>query len=484
MSRRVLLAAVLSVVAAKNAATTAPVAAAPAPVTTARPTPRPVATTVRPTVKATPRPVAAPTTPRPTGKATPRPVAAPTTQKPTVKATPRPVAAPTTPRPTLRPTAKPAATPKPTTRPAPATARPTPRPVQTPRPTLAPTVHYDGHHQTDATIRQAVKLWIEDNGAALQKYGPIAEWDVSQVTDLSYLFCVRQEEMQGNKDYKHCVLPDYARTFDEDLSTWDTGRVTSMRGTFSFAQAFNAPIGGWRTSRVTDMDEMFAGKKSDGEATGFDQSIDAWDVSSVKTMKRMFKDCAVFNQPLHAWRTSSVTSLEETFKDAQSFNQQLPWDVSLVTNMAGIFRDAASFDQDLRWCVGKGVGLNLAFSMAPCEASHCGVQIEGNCTTYPSSHRSKAETSGPSAGKVILILFLALVGLWLLIRCYFVYERSQSQPVSDALEAEALDCYRRYGNFVSDVIVFVQERWAALRGEEDAGPGPSYELLEESPDGL
>ena len=451
MFRRVLLATTLSIVAASNDATTpAPVAAAPAPATTARPTPRPVATTARPTVKATPRPVAAPTTPQPT----------------------------------LRPTAKPApVTARPTPRPA-TTARPTPRPVQTPRPTLAPTAHYDGHHLTDATIRQAVKLWIEDNGAALQKYGPIAEWDVSQVTDLSYLFCVRQKEMQGNKDYKHCVLPDYARTFDEDLGTWDTGRVTSMRGTFSFAPAFNAPIGGWRTSRVTDMDEMFAGKKSDGEATGFDRPIDAWDVSSVKTMKRMFKDCAVFNQPLHSWRTSSVTSLEETFKDAQSFNQQLPWDVSRVTNMAGIFRDAASFDQDLRWCVSKDVGLGLAFSMAPCEASQCGVQVEGNCTAYSSSHRSKAESNSPSAGRVILILFLALVGLWLLIRCYFVYERSQSQPVSDALEAEALDCYRRYGNFVSDVIVFVQERWAALRGEEDAGPGPSYELLEESPDGF
>ena len=289
---------------------------------TIKATPRPVAapTTARPTVKATPRPVAAPTTTarptitaRPTVKATPRPVAPPTSPKPTVKASPRPSAPPTTPRPTTketakptakepataRPTPRPAATPKPTIK---ETARPTPRPqqtakptVKTPGPTLLPTAHFDGVHQTDSTIRPAVKLWLEDNEAALHKYGKIEDWDVSQVTDLSYLFCVRQKEMEGDKHYKHCVLPDAddAREFNYDLSKWDTSRVTSMRGTFSFAQGFNQPIGKWRTSSVTDMDEMFSGKVSDQEATGFNQPIEHRDVSHVKTMERMFKDAAV-----------------------------------------------------------------------------------------------------------------------------------------------------------------------------------------------
>ena len=101
--------------------------------------------------------------------------------------------------------------------------------------------------------------------------------------------------MEGDKHYKHCVLPDAddAREFNYDLSKWDTSRVTSMRGTFSFAQGFNQPIGSWRTSSVTDMDEMFSGKVSDQEATGFNQPIENWDVSHVKTMERMFKDAAV-----------------------------------------------------------------------------------------------------------------------------------------------------------------------------------------------
>ena len=56
----------------------------------------------------------------------------------------------------------------------------------------------------------------------------------------------------------------------------------------------------------------------------------------------------------------------------------------------------------------------------------------------------------------------------------------------DAIEAEARDCYRRYSNVASDVVAFVQERWAALMGQEDAGEGPAYELLDggNSPDGL
>ena len=221
---------------------------------------------------------------RPTVKATPRPVASP---RPTIKETAKPTA-----KETARPTPRPAATPKPTAK---ETIRPTPRPQQTPGPTLLPTAHFDGVHQTDATIRPAVKLWLEDNAAAVHKYGQIEDWDVSQVTDLSYLFCVRQKEMEGDKHYKHCVLPDAddAREFNYDLSKWDTSRVTSMRGTFSFAQGFNQPIGRWRTSSVTDMDEMFSGKVSDQEATGFNQPIEDWDVSHVKTMERMFKDAAV-----------------------------------------------------------------------------------------------------------------------------------------------------------------------------------------------
>ena len=38
------------------------------------------------------------------------------------------------------------------------------------------------------TIREAVKLWLEDEAAATKKYGFINDWDTSEVTDMDNLF--------------------------------------------------------------------------------------------------------------------------------------------------------------------------------------------------------------------------------------------------------------------------------------------------------
>ena len=42
-----------------------------------------------------------------------------------------------------------------------------------------------------------------------------------------------------------------------DISFWNTGNVTDMRGMFSMAEAFNGNISGWNTENVTDMSYMF-----------------------------------------------------------------------------------------------------------------------------------------------------------------------------------------------------------------------------------
>ena len=44
----------------------------------------------------------------------------------------------------------------------------------------------------DGGIRTAARVWFEDPAAAKARYGPIASWDVSEVTDLSWLLLEEQ----------------------------------------------------------------------------------------------------------------------------------------------------------------------------------------------------------------------------------------------------------------------------------------------------
>ena len=59
-------------------------------------------------------------------------------------------------------------------------------------------------------------------------------------------------------------------TFNDDISTWDTSKVTDMVGMFDGASAFNQAVGSWDTSQVQDMAYMFYG------ASSFNQNLCQW----------------------------------------------------------------------------------------------------------------------------------------------------------------------------------------------------------------
>jgi hypothetical protein len=83
----------------------------------------------------------------------------------------------------------------------------------------------------DVTIREAVALWFEDPDAATATYGFIGEWDTSQVTSFEALF------------YRNVTN----NTFNEPLSMWQMGNVTTMRSMFFNCTSFNQDISGWNT---------------------------------------------------------------------------------------------------------------------------------------------------------------------------------------------------------------------------------------------
>ena len=189
----------------------------------------------------------------------------------------------------------------------------------------APSCAFANKDELQTTL---ISWWTGDASAKAgieASYGPIRTWDVTQVTDMGFLFNALE-----------------LRDFDADIEGWDVSSVTNMRSMFNQASSFNQPLNSWDVSSVTDMDSMF------NQASSFNQPLESWDVSSVTDMESMFNQASSFNQPLDPWDVSSVTDMESMFYQASSFNQPLnSWDVSSVTRMDSMFYQASPFSQCL-----------------------------------------------------------------------------------------------------------------------------------------
>ena len=99
------------------------------------------------------------------------------------------------------------------------------------------------------------------------------------------------------------------KSFNQDISGWNTGSVTSMQTMFADTTAFNQPIGSWDVSHVTNMIEMF------GSAMAFNQPLGSWDVSHVTYMDGVFAGAFVFNQDISHWNVSNITDIDSANLD-------------------------------------------------------------------------------------------------------------------------------------------------------------------------
>ena len=135
----------------------------------------------------------------------------------------------------------------------------------------------------------------------------ISSWDVSNVTNMSFMF-------------------SYTENFNQDISNWDVSNVTNMYGVFNRARAFNKDISSWDVSNVTDMSDMFL------FAENFNQDISSWDVSNTKDMQYMFSAALSFNQDISSWDISNVENVEGMFNAGVISQDLSSWDASKVVN--------------------------------------------------------------------------------------------------------------------------------------------------------
>lgn len=165
--------------------------------------------------------------------------------------------------------------------------------------------------------------------------------DLSNVTNLSYMF-------------------SYAQSFNQDINDWDVSTITDMTGMFQGAILFDQALESWDVSRVVRMGHMFDG------ATNFNQDISNWDTASLKDMIRMFNNASQFNQPIGRWTVGGVYRMTGLFANAVSFNQDLgDWKVGFVFYMGNMFDGASAFNQDIgRWNVSDVAYMNSMFRNA------------------------------------------------------------------------------------------------------------------------
>jgi surface protein len=175
----------------------------------------------------------------------------------------------------------------------------------------------------------------------------INSWDVSNVTNMSFMFSDAILFNQNLNSWNVSSVTDMsfmfynANSFNGNIISWNVTNVTNMNSLFLNATPFNQNIGSWNVSSVTDMVNMFS-------ATAFNQNIGAWNVSSVINMSTIFGGATAFNQNISSWNVSNVANMNNMFLSATSFNQNIgAWDVSSVTSMVNMFNGATAFNQDI-----------------------------------------------------------------------------------------------------------------------------------------
>ena len=179
------------------------------------------------------------------------------------------------------------------------------------------------------------------NGLSLEKSDAIKNLDISNLSDLGYMFA--------------------DSTFNDNLNGWDVSGINNMSYTF-FGSSWN--------------NGLPAGE--DGEIVGSTKNILDWDVSNVLSMRGMFEHNKAFNALIDNWNLSTIRNMDSMFRNASSFNRDLSrWYVLNIRERPVNFDDNAIKWVNV-WC-NEGRPRWGTEGVEPCQWSGT---IDGNLLTF------------------------------------------------------------------------------------------------------
>ncbi|PPE06154.1 BspA family leucine-rich repeat surface protein [Williamsoniiplasma lucivorax] len=194
----------------------------------------------------------------------------------------------------------------------------------------------------------------------------VSFWDTSKITSMKSTFVSNNMFNQDLSQWDVSQVKDMTqmfcltRNFNQDLSKWNTKNVTNMTMMFADATAFNGDISTWNTANVTDMGSMFEG------ASLFNQDISNWNTTNVQDMSMMFHLASEFAGDLSKWNVANVTNMSKMFERAVAFHADLSkWNVANVTKMNEMFERTEHFNCDLKaWNTAKVTNMESMFERA------------------------------------------------------------------------------------------------------------------------
>jgi surface protein len=246
----------------------------------------------------------------------------------------------------------------------------------------------------------------------------IGDWNVAQVTDMSYMFYNAFNFNQNVQNWNVSQVTDMsymfynAQSFNQNVQNWNVVQVTDMSYMFYNAFNFNQNVQNWNVAQVTDMSYMFYGtynfnhdirnltfasgaratnmfgtsrflfryvcaNEYDGPPSACRVRSFTTDYALVQAVASCFSEsadgncqcvnkCGEVSGHISTWNTTGIMYMQDLFRDRRFFNQRISnWDTSSVRRMDGMFRGAQAFNQNVvTWNVSNVEDMSNMFNGA------------------------------------------------------------------------------------------------------------------------